>query len=160
MPYLGAYWRRRLLFDLLAAPNIARSILDQFDRDPSIGMIGSRTFHLPSATIPLEPSWAKTRPRVLELATRMGVPPERFRLDFFGGTMFWVRPEALRPLRDLCLSLGFPEETGLLDGGVEHTIERLFATSVVAAGYQLKAVDGFEVCRAGAVQERTSQSGQ
>ena len=145
MPYLGAYWRRRLFFDLLAAPNIARSILDQFDLDPTIGMIGSRTFHLPSATIPLEPSWAKTRPRVLELATRMGVPPQRFRLDFYAGTMFWVRPEALSPLRNLRLASAFPEEHDLLDGGLEHVTERLFSTAVVAAGYRLADSDELTV---------------
>ncbi|MGA8712017.1 MAG: rhamnan synthesis F family protein [Roseiarcus sp.] len=81
-------------------------------------------------------------PLVLELAVRMGVPAERFRLDFFGGTMFWVRPEALRPLRELRLADAFPEEKGLLDGGLEHAIERLFATSVIAAGYKLVNGDG------------------
>ena len=72
----------------------------------------------------------------------MGVPAERFRLDFFGGTMFWVRPEALRPLRELGLADTFLEEKGLLDGGLEHATERLFATSVVAAGYKLVNSDG------------------
>jgi len=141
MPYLGAYWRRRLLFDLLAAPGVARSILDRFDRDPTIGMIGSRAFRLPSAAIPLEPSWAKTRPRVLELAVRMGLPPERFHLDFYAGTMFWVRPEALSPLRNLRLASVFPAEQDLLDGGLEHVAERLFSTAVVAAGYRLADSD-------------------
>ena len=123
------------------APDVARSILGRFDRDPTIGMIGSRAFRLPSATIPLEPSWAKTRPRVLELAVRMGLPPERFHLDFYAGTMFWVRPEALSPLRNLRLASAFPEERDLLDGGLEHVAERLFSTAVVAAGYRLADSD-------------------
>ena len=71
-------------------------------------------------------------------AERMGVPAERFRLDFFGGTMFWVRPEALKPLAALRLSEAFPEEKGLLDGGLEHAVERLFATSTVVAGYRTR----------------------
>ena len=116
-----------------------------FEADAGVGMIGPRAFRLPSPTVPLEPSWGKTGPKVLELAAKMGVEPERFRLDFFGGTMFWVRPEALRPLRELRLASGFPEEQGLLDGGFEHATERLFATAAVAAGFKLADSDGYEV---------------
>lgn len=145
--YLGALWRRRSLFDLLAGPGIAESIVRAFEADPSIGLIGPRAFRLPSKTSPLEPSWGKTRPKVLELAAKMGVAPDEFRLDFYGGTMFWVRPEALRPLRDLELASAFPEEQGLLDGGLEHATERLFTTSAVVSGLKLADSDGYEVTR-------------
>jgi Rhamnan synthesis protein F len=142
MSYMGSLWRRRLLFDLLAAPGLAEAIVERFKSDRSIGMIGPRAFRLPSKTYSEELSWSVNRPMVLELAARMGVPAERFRLDFFGGTMFWVRPEALRPLRELGLAETFGEEKALLDGGLEHAAERLFATSVVAAGYRLGDSDG------------------
>jgi Rhamnan synthesis protein F len=140
--YMGAMWRRRLLFDLLAAPGLADSIVERFERDPLIGMIGPRAFRMPSELYSEDFAWSGNRLMVLELSARMGVPAERFRLDFFGGTMFWVRPEALKPLRDLRLSSVFPEEQGQLDGGLEHATERLFATSVVAAGYRLANSDG------------------
>jgi hypothetical protein len=143
--YLGALWRRRSLFDLLAGPGIAESIVQAFEADESVGIIGPRAFRLPSVTSPLEPSWGKTRPKVLELAAKMGVAPTEFRLDFYGGTMFWARPEALRPLRDLKLARAFPEEQGLLDGGLEHATERLFTTSAVVAGFKLADSDGYEV---------------
>ncbi len=146
--YLGALWRRRSLFDLLAGPGIAESIVHAFEADPSLGIIGPRAFRLPSKTSPLEPSWGKTRPKVLELAAKMGVAPDEFRLDFYGGTMFWVRPEALRPLRDLKLACAFPEEQGLLDGGLEHATERLFTTSAVVVGFKLADSDGYEVTQA------------
>jgi hypothetical protein len=140
--YMGAIWRRRLLFDLLAAPGVANIIVEMFERDPSIGMIGPGAFRLPRETYSEELSWSANRPMVLELAERMGIPSDRFRLDFFGGTMFWVRPEALKPLRDLRLSSALPEERGLLDGGLAHAIERVFSTSVLAAGYTLANSDG------------------
>ena len=104
--YMGSLWRRRLLFDLLAAPGLAQSIIGMFERDPSIGMIGPRAFRLPSETYSEELSWSINRDRVLQLAEAMGVPRDRFHLDFFGGTMFWVRPEALAPLRKLGLCVG------------------------------------------------------
>ena len=142
MSYLGSLWRRRLLFDLLAGTGIAEAVIRAFERDATVGMIGPSAFRLPSATIPLQSSWGKTRPRVLELAAKMGIPSERFHLDFYGGTMFWTRPEALLPLRKLQLAAAFPEEQGLLDGGLEHVTERLFAAAVVAAGYRLVDSDG------------------
>src|SRR5271166_288679 len=141
--HMGALWRRRLLFDLLAAPNLARAVVDTFEDDPTIGMISPRGFRLPNATYSEDLCWSVNRPMVLELAQKMGVPADQFRLDFFGGTMFWVRPEALQPLRDLRLASAFPEEKGLLDGGLEHAVERLFGAAVVAAGYRLADTGGF-----------------
>jgi hypothetical protein len=139
--YMGAIWRRRLLFDLLGAPALANAIVDMFERDPSIGMIGPHAYRLPREDYSEELSFSANRPMVLELAERMGVPSARFQLDFFGGTMFWVRPEALKPLRDLRLSSAIPEEKGLVDGTLGHAIERVFSTSVLAAGYKLANSD-------------------
>ena len=59
--------------------------------------------------------------------------------------MFWVRPEALAPLRRLALAEAFPEEKGLLDGGLEHAPERLFGAAVAAAGYRLAESDGYRI---------------
>ena len=139
--YMGAIWRRRLLFDLLGAPGLANAIVDMFERDPSVGMIGPRAYRLPREDYPEELSFSANRQMTLELAERLGVPRNRFQLDFFGGTMFWVRPEALKPLRDLHPSSAIAEERGLLDGTVWHSIERVFSTSVVAAGYKLANCD-------------------
>jgi hypothetical protein len=160
--YMGSLWRRRLLFDLLAAPGLASAIVDMFERDATIGMIGPRAFRLPSETYSEELSWSANRRKVLELAEEMGVPPDRFQLDFFGGTMFWVRPEALAPLRRLKLSESFPEEKGLLDGGLEHATERLFGAAVVAAGYRLAVSDGYALAtddRRGSLSPANTRTG-
>ena len=151
MSYMGLIWRRRLLFDLLGAPGVAERTLERFEREPAIGMIGSSVFRLPSKTYSEDRSWGQNRSMVLGFAARMGVALETFRLDFYGGTMFWVRPEALRPLRDLRLASAFPDEQGRHDGALEHATERLFATSVVAAGYRL--VDSDSSDGAAAVNE-------
>jgi hypothetical protein len=145
LPYYGALWRRRCLFDLLAGPDIARKIVDEFEREPKVGMIGPRAFRLPGANVSLEGAWGKSRAEALELAAKMGVAPERFRLDYYGGTMFWVRPEALKPLRDLRLARRFVDDGARVDGGLEHVVERLFSTAAVAAGYRLADSDGCEV---------------
>ena len=92
-------------------------------------------------------SWSSNRAMTLELAGRMGVPADEFKLDFFGGTMFWVRPEALKPLRNLHLAAEMPDEGGLIDGGLPHAVERVFPTAVLAAGYRLADSDGVEALR-------------
>ena len=141
--YMGAMWRRRLLFDLLGAPGAASAAIASFERDPSIGMIGPRVFRLPKEGYAEDLSWSSNRAMTLELAGRMGVPADAFKLDFFGGTMFWVRPEALKPLRDLRLAAEMPNESGLIDGDLPHAVERVLATSVLAAGYRLADCDGY-----------------
>jgi lipopolysaccharide biosynthesis protein len=142
--YMGAMWRRRLLFDLLGAPGAANAVIERFERDPSIGMIGPKVFRLPREGYSEDLSWSANRPMTLEIAERMGVPVDKFQLDFFGGTMFWVRPEALMPLRDLRLAADIPYESGLIDGDLPHAIERALTTSVLAAGYKLDDTDGCE----------------
>ena len=142
--YMGEMWRRRLLFDLLGAPGAANGAIHAFELDPSIGMIGPKVFRLPKANYPEDLSWSANRRMTLNIAERMGVPAEKFRLDFFGGSMFWVRPEALRPLRDLGLAADMPAERGLVDGDLPHALERVLPTSVLVAGYKLADSDGYE----------------
>jgi lipopolysaccharide biosynthesis protein len=143
--YMGDMWRRRLLFDLLGAPGAANAVIEMFERDPSVGMIGPRVFRLPRDGYPEDLSWAANRPMTLKIAGRMGVSADKFQLDFFGGTMFWVRPEALKPLRDLRLAADMPYEGGLIDGDLPHALERVLPTSVVVAGYKLADTDSCDV---------------
>jgi lipopolysaccharide biosynthesis protein len=58
--------------------------------------------------------------------------------------MFWVRPEALRPLRNLQLAAGMPPERGLVDGDLPHALERVLPTSVLVAGYKLADSSAYE----------------
>lgn len=143
MAILGAIWRNRMLFDLLAAPHALNAIFDLFNRQPDVGMIGPAAYRYPNRLCSEELSWGENRPLALATAARMGIGADRFILDFFCGTMFWARPEALRPLRDLHLSGEFPEEAGKLDGALEHAVERLFSAAAVASGYKILGVEGF-----------------
>jgi len=156
--YMGEMWRRRLLFDLVGAPGAASAAVDMFERDPSIGMIGPSSFRLPNASYPEDLSWSANRPMTLKIAERMGVPAAKFQLDFFGGTMFWVRPEALKPLRDLRLAADMPDERGLVDGDLPHALERVLPTSVLVAGYKLADCDGCDVAQGKAKRTLTTAS--
>jgi len=154
---LGAIWRNRMLFDLLAAPNVVTTIIDCFNGDPKIGMIGSAAYRYPNSLCSEKLSWGENRPLVLNLAKKMGIPPDRFKLDFFCGTMFWVRPAVLRPLRDLGLSNAFSDETGKLDGALEHAVERLFSAATIASGYRIEDVTGFQPDNSAAMSIRDTE---
>ena len=69
----------------------------------------------------------------LKIAERMRMPTDKFQLDFFGGTMFWVRPEALKPLRDLHLAADMPYESGLIDGDLPHALDERLRAELDAA---------------------------
>jgi len=62
--------------------------------------------------------------------------------------MFWVRPEALKPLRDLHLAADMPYESGLIDGDLPHALERVLPTSVLVSGYKLADSESYESIQA------------
>lgn len=57
--------------------------------------------------------------------------------SFAAGTMFWVRPEALRLLRGQALLSIYEPEMAQLDGTWAHAVERLIGLAVQRAGYSV-----------------------
>lgn len=129
--------RRRMLFAALTGSraNVAR-ILRHFT-DPAVGLVGLAWFF---RTRPLY--WFGNRRLVEEICARMD-PPAPVELGFFEGTMFWVRPASLAPLRALGLTAAdFPPEQGQTDPTLHHALERCFTLAAHAAGQQTRAIDG------------------
>jgi lipopolysaccharide biosynthesis protein len=74
-----------------------------------------------------------------KLAAKLGCSSEEFVLDFFAGTMFWIRRDLLDLLKPLDLSLdSFPDEKGQTDGALQHALERLFGALPVLANPKRK----------------------
>ncbi|WP_171903234.1 rhamnan synthesis F family protein [Mesorhizobium sp. SEMIA 3007] len=122
---LGEIWRQVSAFDLIGSRGVVDRIIANFERSPDTQMIGSRRFRLPNEWKGEKAAWGENRAMALNLLEAMGMPSSS-RLDFFAGTMFWVRRSALEPLRWLDLPLAaFPEEAGQQDGTLQHALERV-----------------------------------
>jgi lipopolysaccharide biosynthesis protein len=137
---LGQVWRTATLVDLLGSDEQVQHILSRFRTEPHIGMIGSARFRVPNGSIQLKAPWGENKEGTLKLAARLGIARGDFRLDFFAGTMFWLRREVLAPLRELNLTLADFSDNIRADGDLPHAIERLFGALPQRVGMRLESV--------------------
>ncbi|MEG8099165.1 hypothetical protein GY664_02815 [Candidatus Liberibacter brunswickensis] len=139
-PIEGTIWRRWLFLDLLE-PDISMRIINKFKNNPNIGMIGSGRYRR-YRKMSIFTKNSKVYQRFMNLVKRVGYSTtKQLDLDFFNGTMFWVRPECLDPIRYLHLTGEFEKDCNLKDGALEHAVERFFAFSVIYKGFSLESVD-------------------
>ena len=133
--------RRQLLFAHLAGHRLQIiRILRQFETSPGSAQVGMAGWGLNWRRDPLY--WFGNQARVQSLCDRMQIAP-RPMPSFFEGSMFWVRPAALEPLRRLQLNLAdYEPEHGQLDGALHHALERTFALAALASGYTINAANG------------------
>jgi rhamnosyltransferase len=130
--------RRRLLLDRLCGDwNALCRALAAFER-PSTAIVGWRQCWRATPSY-----WMANEARVQDLAIRMDVAAEAFRLGFFEGSMFWFRPASLAALRELDLEPeDFEPEEHQLDGTLHHAVERCFTIAAWARGYSVLDLKG------------------
>lgn len=129
----GDTWRRELL-DKLLAPQLAASVLAAFRDDATLGMV-----HPDGHRQPLTYYWGANQRNVEYLNRRIGIPEPCAEHDtFIAGSMFWLRPAAIRPLLDAHLGTDeFEPESGQVDGTLAHAVERAFDLAVRSCGYHI-----------------------
>jgi len=139
-PLLGELVRRATYLDLIGSERQVRNILDLFESKARLGIVGPERFRASSRHGKASEVMGASRKAIEAMAIKMGgaVPGREY--DVFAGTMFWVRPQALAPLRGLHLANAFAPETGLSDGALEHAVEGLFNHSVRLAGFEVVGV--------------------
>lgn len=125
--------RRKLLFDMLAGTRRRTARILDILADEKTALVGWR----PSWRTEVG-YWMNDRELVADLGRRMGIPvPDA--PCFFEGSMFWVRPRALRRLRGLDLSpKDFEMGSDATDGELHHAIERIFAPVVASEGFTVR----------------------
>ena len=123
---LGALWRGEALDALLGSPARVATILDAIRCGPAVHQVGPQPHYLSLDRYPYHDGGGLGE----EL---LGTFPAE---GFFAGTMFWVRPDVLRPIVESgALTLtSFAEETGASDGALAHLVERLFGHAALADG--------------------------
>ena len=138
LPIFGDVWRRATFLDLFAEPKVLSRTLERFETEPQLGLIGpARMLSASTRTRPVD-VLGLNRPGVERLMQSLGSGKPGLEFDFFEGSMFWLRPAALAPLRALGLALSaFEAEAGRVDGGLEHAVERAFNFVVRAAGFHV-----------------------
>lgn len=115
----GARWRDALVGGVLGSRDLVEAVNTAFDADPALMMVTA-----PGQILGPE-YWGANLPLVRALGRRGRVPVEPARLRFAAGSMYWVRGEALRRLRDLGLRAAhFDAERGQDDGTTAHAVER------------------------------------
>jgi hypothetical protein len=138
IPIFGDIVRRAMFLDLIANGSQVRNVVRLFDDDPTLGVVGSSRFRVASNGEIPQVVLGQNRQTVEAIAARMGSPIREEAFDFFEGTMFWARPQALAPLRRLRLTEDFmTPDAERVDGALEHAIERLFNHAVRAAGFRV-----------------------
>ncbi len=118
----GADWRDYLVRSLAGSSANVNSILEIFRQCPEIGMVFPQHFSKLSAATPIE--WGSNFRLARRLAWQMDIDlsPDGY-LDMPSGSMFWSRPQALRPLLALNLKTqDFPAEPCPVDGTIAHEL--------------------------------------
>lgn len=126
----GDIRRRLLLLGLAGSPPVLVRILRQFEH-ATTGIVGWRQSYRRGRFY-----WRHNERRVRELVSQMGGDGGNVTLGFFEGSMFWFRPAAFVPLRNLAVgALDFECEQGQLDGTLHHAIERVFCSAARISGH-------------------------
>ncbi len=125
-------WREYLYHNLLGSPEIVSSILHL------LSMSGTGIV-FPQYFAPLRDSinWGQDYEMVRQFLSGMGIQIDnRHLLEFPAGSMFWFRPQAIRPLLEIGLTFeDFPGEGGQIDGTIAHAIERSFLYIAESQGF-------------------------
>ena len=132
----GFQWRQKLIQGLLPDKESSKSLLKSFLADSSVGALVS------DGELLKQPSyWGWNRDRVTKELKRIGIPAKKYKLRFPGGSMFWIKPQALELLKAMNFrAADFEREEGQLDGTLAHAIERIMGFLIQHSGQKLVEV--------------------
>ena len=131
----GNTWRYQLLSQLLGTKKTVRDIIDRFRQNSQQGIIGPGR-----DLMNYRDAVGANEGHVRYLQDRLRLMPFKD-FDFFAGSMFWFRPEALKNILELKLSVtDFQPETGQIDGTLAHALERVFCLVARQGGYSVNCV--------------------
>ncbi|MCB1365154.1 MAG: glycoside hydrolase family 99-like domain-containing protein [Rhodobacteraceae bacterium] len=129
----GDHWRRHLIAGILPEAGTG-ALLERFMADPRAAFWVADGQHYDDTQW-----WGSNYRTVERLLHRVEVTPDRRRLSFPAGSMYWVKPQILALLRGMMLTPDdFDFELGQTDGTVAHALERVLGVMCDAAGMEIR----------------------
>lgn len=122
-----------LVQPILGSREVVQSNLRRMQEDSSVGMLVPRSFLLR-----VTPRNTVSNLRHIDWLENL-TDIEYGYSDFAAGTMFWYRPEALKPLLALKAE-HFELEDGRADGSLPHAVERMMTSWSRSSGYAVVAI--------------------
>lgn len=128
------FWRQTMLAAFAANPEIARESIRLFQKDSSVGIIAAQIWR--------SHYMGKNRQHCDNLFARFAIQSEHRRLDYVQGTMFMIRSTIVARLFEVLHDEPWEDPTGkgedfLLDGQLEHAIERVIPALTRQMGYRI-----------------------
>ena len=149
----GMSWRHDIFKRLLGSRSTVLSIVEEFRKNDQLGLIGPSSMLLSSSSPHF---WTKNVRILTDIIEKLGSRCALDGLEFYAGSMYWFRPDALQKLQQLNItSDDFPAEAGQEDGTMAHAIERAVLLAVTAAEYSYtdeSAVTARNICSMDAAQ--------
>ncbi|WP_429034785.1 glycoside hydrolase family 99-like domain-containing protein [Aeromonas media] len=132
----GDAWRKSI-FSSLTSPEIFSYILNP-SLDSKIGLIAHENMLYRTD----DPStMAHTLDKCMNVLNKKSLSLTDF---FIGGTMFWVKSDAiLNAINNFdLLDIEYEEDLGAIDGSYAHAMERLIPTLIISEGYEFTFING------------------
>ena len=132
----GDKWRDHLIGSILPSKEGTRILLEKFLADPQAGILVAD-----GQIFSDEKWWGTNQARLRQELLRIGLNADDHSLRFAAGSIYWVKPEVLRPLRWMGLEASeFEVEAGQLDGTLAHGVERILGFCAQIAGKEILQV--------------------
>lgn len=125
--------------NLLASKKFVENVIDTFEKNPRLGMLMPPPPNHGDYYFTLGMEWGDNYKITKKLADDLGltVPISKDKEPIAPlGTMFWVRPNAMKLLFDKDWKYeDFPKEPNKIDGTLLHAVERIYGYVVQQEGY-------------------------
>jgi lipopolysaccharide biosynthesis protein len=140
-PATGIYFKNLVFDSVLGSREYTSHLLDFFVTHPHVGMAFAPMIHTGYAS--MGQAWFNNKEIFSEILSDLNykVPNEPYSALAAYGTVFWFRPDALRPMfeKDYAYSQ-YNEEPNHVDGGLAHGQERAMTYIAQARGYMSATV--------------------
>jgi lipopolysaccharide biosynthesis protein len=140
-PSTGNYFKQFIFDSVLASPAYTSHLLDFLVAHPHVGMAFAPMIHTGYAT--MGQAWFKNREIFAQILKDMDctVQDEPYSPIAAFGTVYWFRPEALRPFFEGQYGYeDYNQEPNHTDGGLAHGQERALTYVAQARGYMTATV--------------------